>query len=489
MDNNILVLQDEPELPVPRGEKEEPWLILIADDDQDVHEATLFTLRDSIILGRPLEFFHAYSGRETVEVLRANPGIALVLLDAVMETERAGLSAVRVIREELGLEDLRIILRTGQPGQVPELDTITKYDINDYKTKSELTRTKLITTIVSALRSWQQIQRIQGSRRGLEKIVQASNQFIQEQGLQDFAEGVITQMAGLLDLEPEGIVCVSSGSPPPGKPQPEIRVIAAAGHFRGLIHKNIRELANPAIVEAILHAMLEKKNQLGKNSITVYFDDPSGRGFATWINSPRPLKEVDTDLLEIFCTNISLCASNIELVNRLKEQAWEDPTLKIANLAALLEKIRQLLEMEPAAENTLLVLDIDGFNQINEMLGHEYGDAVLRSLADRLRGLLGPNAFLARISADVFAVVAAPDLLTPELLGRLSSMNVQTSSGERTLSISMGITEVTPGREDASAHLRNGYIALKRAKAEGLGQTVRYSGAIGAETRARIQLL
>ena len=103
-----------------------------------------------------------------IEVLQENPDIALILFDAVMETEEAGLSAVQVIREKPGMEDVRIILRTGQPGQVPELDTISKYDINDYKTKSELTRTKLISAMISALRSWQQIQRIGNSRRGLE---------------------------------------------------------------------------------------------------------------------------------------------------------------------------------------------------------------------------------------------------------------------------------------------------------------------------------
>jgi diguanylate cyclase len=65
---------------------------------------------------------------------------AVVLLDAVMETEDAGLAAVKEIRERPGMGITRIILRTGQPGQAPEMETVTRFDINDYKAKRELTK-------------------------------------------------------------------------------------------------------------------------------------------------------------------------------------------------------------------------------------------------------------------------------------------------------------------------------------------------------------
>jgi PAS domain S-box-containing protein len=146
-----------------------PWKVLIVDDDQDVHESTVFSLKDSVVLDRPFIFLHAYSGKEAVDILGRNTDVVIVLLDAVMETEGAGLSAVHTIREEMGMADVRIILRTGQPGQVPELETIAKYDINDYKTKGELTRTKLLTSIISALRSWDQIQKLKDSSNQLER--------------------------------------------------------------------------------------------------------------------------------------------------------------------------------------------------------------------------------------------------------------------------------------------------------------------------------
>ena len=73
-----------------------PWIILIADDDNDVHAVTELVLGDTRFDGRPLAFLHAYSAQETVETLRSVPDVSLVLLDVVMETEDAGLRLVPV---------------------------------------------------------------------------------------------------------------------------------------------------------------------------------------------------------------------------------------------------------------------------------------------------------------------------------------------------------------------------------------------------------
>jgi len=78
----------------------------------------------------------------------------------VMEREDAGLALVKTIRKDLRLSELRIILRTGQPGYAPEIETIHDFDINDYKTKSELTRTKLYATVTAALRAYEQIRKL-----------------------------------------------------------------------------------------------------------------------------------------------------------------------------------------------------------------------------------------------------------------------------------------------------------------------------------------
>jgi CheY-like chemotaxis protein len=131
-----------------------PWRILIVDDDVDVHVVTKFALSTSNFQGRRLSFLHAYSAKEALDKLRDTPDIALVLLDVMMETADAGLRFARKVREELRNPLVRIVLRTGQPGQTLEHSIIVDYDINDFWSKADLTTRKLFTTVIAALRAY-----------------------------------------------------------------------------------------------------------------------------------------------------------------------------------------------------------------------------------------------------------------------------------------------------------------------------------------------
>jgi class 3 adenylate cyclase/CheY-like chemotaxis protein len=145
----------------PTGPDRDPWTILVVDDDDEVHQITRLALQNVQFDNQPLTVLSAHSGGEALELLGHHGGIALVLLDVVMETDDAGLRVARDIREVLHNEAVRIVLRTGQPGQAPERDVIVNYDINDYKTKTELTATKLFTAVITGIRAFRHITTIQ----------------------------------------------------------------------------------------------------------------------------------------------------------------------------------------------------------------------------------------------------------------------------------------------------------------------------------------
>jgi len=138
----------------PKKSFEKPWRILIVDDEPEVHNVTHLILGKENFNGRNLELISAYSAEEAKKIMAREDDIAVVLLDVVMETSTAGLDAAEYIRNELGNKIVRVILRTGQPGEAPDKRVIVDYDINDYKEKSELTSNKLFTSVVAALRSY-----------------------------------------------------------------------------------------------------------------------------------------------------------------------------------------------------------------------------------------------------------------------------------------------------------------------------------------------
>jgi len=162
-DDSLLFAEEEDVVP----SSGETWKIIIVDDEPDVHHVTKLVLKDFSFLGKKLEFVSAYSGDDAKRLIAEHPDTAIMLLDVIMETESIGLEVVRYVRETLGNQGLRIILRTGQPGQVPPKSVILDYDINDYKTKADLTDEKLFVTLVTALRVYDNFHQLEQAKSQL----------------------------------------------------------------------------------------------------------------------------------------------------------------------------------------------------------------------------------------------------------------------------------------------------------------------------------
>lgn len=180
--------------------EEETWKLLIVDDDKDIHEITKLALKDLKFKDKRISFISAYSAKEAIFFLKDNPQFAIVLLDIGMETNDAGLDVANFIRQQLQDNLTRIIIRTGQPGDVPEQEIIDNYDINDYKSKTELTVEKLFTSIRTAIAQYDQINELANLNLNLEKRIQAALQKQQEQQEALFLQNRAVQMGELLNM-------------------------------------------------------------------------------------------------------------------------------------------------------------------------------------------------------------------------------------------------------------------------------------------------
>lgn len=148
-------------------ESAEPWQILVVDDDPEVLAVTRLSLRDFRFANRPVVLLDADSAAAAREALARSPEVALILLDVVMETEHAGLDLVRYVREELDNSAVRIVLRTGQPGQAPAMEVADRYQIDDYRTKTELTFERLRVLVTTALRTYGLVRQLESRSRAL----------------------------------------------------------------------------------------------------------------------------------------------------------------------------------------------------------------------------------------------------------------------------------------------------------------------------------
>jgi len=178
----------------------EKYKILIVDDDKTVHEMTTLALKDIEFKNKGLEILHAYSAGEARELLKKTADVAVIFLDVIMETDTAGLDLVKVIREDLKNTSVRIILRTGQPGNAPEEEVIVNYDINDYKDKTELTLQKLFSALISALRSYSDLLKIEKNKIGLEKVLKSTSSIVKFRFINEFFEGLLEQIVSLISI-------------------------------------------------------------------------------------------------------------------------------------------------------------------------------------------------------------------------------------------------------------------------------------------------
>jgi diguanylate cyclase (GGDEF)-like protein/PAS domain S-box-containing protein len=180
---------------------------------------------------------------------------------------------------------------------------------------------------------------------------------------------------------------------------------------------------------------------------------------------------------------------------RVRYLAEHDSLTGLANrntLHAGLTGMIAAAERQPR-EVALLVLGLDAFQQINDMLGHAAGDVVLRAVAARLRAEAG-DAAVARLSGDEFAVAidrAEPGEPIEQFAARIArSFELPLVAGTRQhrVRISIGVASYPDGGRSADDLLSNGHLALSRAKATRRGSHVVFESAIRQELERRLTL-
>jgi len=273
-----------------------PWVVLIVDDDADVHAVTRAVIADIRFRGRPLQVLNAYSGKEAQALLASRADIAVMLLDVVMESDDAGLQTVRHVREVLGNHRVRIVLRTGQPGQAPEREVIVDYDINDYKSKTELTAQKLFTTLIAALRSYQDIVTLENAREGLRQIADGAAALFRLREKQAYAEQALLALMAFAGASGGGLFCRD-----PQRPGDGLRMLAQR-HW-------------PAAEEAAIFAELQADSapeaRFDARRILLRETTPDGRALHIYLTAPAALAPLQREQLQLYAAKLAIGFDNV----------------------------------------------------------------------------------------------------------------------------------------------------------------------------------
>lgn len=420
-DDDILVFAAEAEEEAERPSRS--WKVAVIDDEPAVHDGTRFALFDYSLNGQGIELLSARSAAEGRELVRAHPDLAVILLDVVMETETAGLDLVDFIRREAHNDLVRIILRTGQPGQAPERRVIVDYDINDYKAKTELTADKLFTSLTAAIRSYQQLLRMEETRRGLEIIIDAATALFDTRSMQRFAEGVLTQVASLLEVDCAGMLVVRDRPKTPGAG--DLAVIAGSGVYSALTAIGDGAALDVETRRQIDVAFDRRRHCFYDRRSVLYIRTTSGKEIAVVLDVARHLSPTDRALVEVFCGKLSVAFENVLLLEQLQaantdlERRVAERTRELRDVNRRLADQRETLRRANEFKIEMLgMVAHDLKNPLAAILGRTeiigelldtpgISPAVVREQVDKIRA---PAAAMNRMIGDLVGQAAADAL-------------------------------------------------------------------------------
>ncbi len=313
-ENDELVFKEEGPA-VNESEQKNSWKILIADDDHEIHNITKIALSDVKFNGMNVELLHAFSGKEAMEIINQSPGISIILLDIVMEEDDSGLKLINYIRNTLKNNFVRIVIRTGQPGQAPERKVIMDYDINDYKEKTELTSQKLFSTIIASLRSYDNIITIENHRKSLEKLIDMSNRLFFYRKIEEFTNDILHLLIEIFTAANPGFnkdtncfMSVNYGDGFVMQSGTGIYDQKAGEPLMKLIPGDIKKLIDEVSVKS-------QKFYQGKGCLLNYFKSKTGYAYLIYMDHPDKFNESHLSLFQLVFNTVSSAFDNICLNN------------------------------------------------------------------------------------------------------------------------------------------------------------------------------
>ncbi|MCW5681708.1 MAG: EAL domain-containing protein [Xanthobacteraceae bacterium] len=262
---------------------------------------------------------------------------------------------------------------------------------------------------------------------------------------------------------------------------PVIAVVAFFDkHMLGIIETEL-SIKGLRIAESAAH----KNEETG-----VYIPSDHGQGYWLFWTANRPGAAIlariapALGLITLFFGFVTILVlrtmrrANNELAiseRRAVEMAYRDPLTGLANRLRLVEQLKaRIPALEKGQKLGLFFLDLDGFKDINDTLGHPVGDELLAVVGERLEGILGSKGMTVRFGGDEFAVLApiADEADIERIAERIKeTVRQPATAGEHMLQVgvTIGISLAPDHGSEPEELLRRADIALYKAKAEGRG--------------------
>ncbi len=205
-------------------------------------------------------------------------------------------------------------------------------------------------------------------------------------------------------------------------------------------------------------------------------------------------KREDVRLMETLAAHAAVAVENSRLIDRLRHDAYHDALTGLPNRRRLTSAITEALGVQPAPGEAvaLLFLDLAGFREVNETLGHDVGDKLLAEVGSRLSARAPDGALVARVGGDEFAILLRVDGSDSAVATAVALQYVLTEASGTDgvpfdITSSVGVALYPDHASDANGLLQRAEVAQREAVKNPRGVQI-YSAALESRSVARIGL-
>lgn len=191
-------------------------------------------------------------------------------------------------------------------------------------------------------------------------------------------------------------------------------------------------------------------------------------------------------LLDVMGISLAVGFRNLLLMNELRSLAFQDVTTGLLNRNGFID---QLDKMSNRDTGMVALVDIQGFSEINEALGHEFGDELLMAVASRLESSFGPDVNIGRVSADGFAILGKDVTVTRRQITDIFSQPFQVKQSSLYLQIMVGMVRLGEVRGDGADIVKDAFIALKQAKLQQRDRFIHYDPGFEDAARRKLDII
>lgn len=287
----------------------DPWHILVVDDEPSVHDITRLTLARLEVFDQPIKLHSAFSGAEAKDMLKnSDVDFCMAFIDVVMETQHSGLELVDWIRNDLENTAIRLILRTGQAGTAPESEVIRQYDINDYRSKTELTAQSLSTCVFNAVRGYRDITTISRSLSAFRKLIDTSANLLKEDNLNEMASTAFKGLLNILNMESSSLYITRRQQN--FLADYDEKVIACSGRYTQTEETGFESLPEH-VRQKVEQAYETKSTLLSETDFAGYFSTGKDSGSVLYVEFNDDPTHFRANIVEIFATQAVLIFENL----------------------------------------------------------------------------------------------------------------------------------------------------------------------------------